>query len=128
MKEIPVSGLFIRPFHAFANDWMALTVKTEEKVNAMTIAWGQIGALWERESHQNRLPAASAGLTPVDDGDYSYIEGASLVLVCRTIYHAPLIEEGFVDRGLIDFNYPQRDFHEMYTGEIVRVLTAGENN
>lgn len=176
MKEIPVSGLFIRPFHAFANDWMALTVKAEEKVNAMTIAWGQIGALWERESHQNRLPVAAcyvrpsrytkalldkapyftlscfggekkkalgyigshsgrdgdklaaAGLTPVDDGDYSYIEGASLVLVCRTIYHAPLIEEGFVDRGLIDFNYPQRDFHEMYTGEIVRVLTAGENN
>nr|AFN84541.1 hypothetical protein [uncultured bacterium scaffold00090] len=41
--------------------------------------------------------------------------------ICRTLYHAPLLEDGFVDKGLIDFNYPNRDFHEMYIGEIIKV-------
>ena len=44
MKEIPVSGLFIRPFHAFANDWMALTVKMACFGGEKTKALGTIGS------------------------------------------------------------------------------------
>lgn len=65
MKEIPVSGLFIRPFHAFANDWMALTVKMAcfggEKKKALCT----IGSHSGRDGDK----LAAAGLTPVDDGD-----------------------------------------------------------
>lgn len=49
-----------------------------------------------------------------------------MVLVCRKLYQAPLLEEGFVDKGLIDFNYPKKDFHEMYIGEILKVLVQEE--
>ena len=47
-----------------------------------------------------------------------------MVFVCRKLYQAPLVESGFVDNGLIDFNYPEKDFHEMYIGEIVKVLVS----
>ena len=52
----------------------------------------------------------------------TYFAEADLVLICRKLYHAPLLETGYMDHGLIDFNYPERDFHEMYVGEIVKVL------
>lgn len=51
-----------------------------------------------------------------------YFDEADLVLICRKLYQAPLIEDGFIDRGLIDLNYPKKDYHEMYIGEIIKVL------
>lgn len=45
-----------------------------------------------------------------------------MVFVCRKLYSGALTGNGFVDQGLIDFNYPERDFHTMYVGEIMKVL------
>lgn len=61
------------------------------------------------------------GMIPVFEDDWTWFEGAELVLVCRKLYHAPLAEEGFVDKTLLDEVYPRRDLHEMYIGEIVKV-------
>ena len=63
-----------------------------------------------------------AGLTPAFGDGYTYFEEAKLVLVCRKLYHAPLKEEGFLDKKLMEANYPERDFHDMYIGEIIKVL------
>ncbi|MBR4080838.1 MAG: flavin reductase [Clostridia bacterium] len=65
---------------------------------------------------------AACGLTPVFDGDVTYFAEAKLTLVCRKIFRAPLKEEYFLDRDVMDAAYPHRDFHDMYVGEIVRVL------
>ncbi len=67
---------------------------------------------------------AAVGLTPAFGTGYTYFEEASLVLVCRKLYCAPLVEEGFVDRAILEDCYPQRDLHDLYIGEIVKVLTA----
>lgn len=67
---------------------------------------------------------ANAGLTPAFGDGYTYFEQASLVLVCRKLYRAPLLEEGFLDRQVLEDAYPQRDFHDLYIGEIVKVLVA----
>ena len=67
---------------------------------------------------------AATGLTPVFGEGYTYFEEASLVLVCRKLYRAPLVEEGFLDKQIIEDNYPERDYHDMYIGEIVKVLKA----
>ena len=67
---------------------------------------------------------AACGLTPVFDGEVTYFEGAKLVLVCRKVFQAPLKEEYFLDKDVMDKAYPNRDFHDMYVGEIVRVLVA----
>lgn len=171
MREINIKQLELRPFEAFGTDWMALAAGTEQSgYNAMTIAWGHFGSLWERGTHANRLPTAicyvrpnrytkqfldkepyftlnclgSAGkkalgylgshsgrdgdklkaaqLTPAFTNGTMYIAEAQKVYICRKLYTAPLLEEGFADRELVEFNYPKRDFHQMYVGEIIKVL------
>ena len=62
------------------------------------------------------------GLSPVFEDSTFYFGEAKMVFVCRKLYQAPLKEEGFVDKSLIEENYPQKDYHEMYIGEIVKVL------
>jgi len=42
--------------------------------------------------------------------------------VCRKLYQSRLQESGFIDKTIIKNNYPDKDFHEMYIGEIVEIL------
>lgn len=65
---------------------------------------------------------SKVGLTPVFGDNSVWFEEATLVMNCRKLYHAPLLEDGFVDKELVEQNYPRRDFHEMYVGEIMKVL------
>jgi len=67
---------------------------------------------------------AKMGLTPVFEDGYTYFKEASLVICCRKLYHAPIAEEGFVDPSIVEENYPDRDFHEMYVGKIEKILIA----
>ncbi len=67
---------------------------------------------------------AAVGLTPVHEQDYTYFAEASLVVVCRTVYQAPLKEEYFRDRAVMEEDYPERDFHDLYIGHIEKVLVA----
>ena len=64
-----------------------------------------------------------SGLTPIFVDDCTYFEEANLVIFCRKIYMSPLIQEGFLDKKIMEENYPEKDFHEMYIGEILRTLT-----
>lgn len=67
---------------------------------------------------------ARMGLTPVHGDGYTYFAEAKLVLVCRKLYRAPLIEEGFLDKTILEDHYPRRDLHDMYIGQIVKILAA----
>jgi flavin reductase (DIM6/NTAB) family NADH-FMN oxidoreductase RutF len=67
---------------------------------------------------------AAVGLTPVFGDGFTYFAEASLTLVCRKLYQAPLREEGFLDREVLEDCYPERDFHDLYIGEIVKVLVS----
>jgi flavin reductase (DIM6/NTAB) family NADH-FMN oxidoreductase RutF len=68
---------------------------------------------------------AHVGMTPVFADDTTYFAEAKLVLVCRKLYMAPLVEEGFIDKDVLEDSYPQRDFHQMYVGEIVACYVKG---
>ena len=63
---------------------------------------------------------AAAGLTPVFLDDTTAFAEAKLVLVCRKLYRAPLLEEGFVDKSVLEDCYPNRDLHDLYIGEITK--------
>ena len=65
---------------------------------------------------------AATGLTPVFEDSVTYFKQARMVFFCRKLYQAPLLEEGFTDQSLIADNYPKKDFHHMYVGEITRIL------
>lgn len=67
---------------------------------------------------------ANAGLTPVFGDGFTYFAEAKLVLVCRKLYQATLTEEGFLDKSILQKHYPSRDLHDMYIGQIEKILTA----
>lgn len=67
---------------------------------------------------------AAMGLTPVVEGDITYFAEASLVLVCRKLYRAPLKEEYILDHAAVDPQYPDKDYHDLYIGAIERILAA----
>jgi flavin reductase (DIM6/NTAB) family NADH-FMN oxidoreductase RutF len=65
-----------------------------------------------------------AGLTPVKEGGFVYFSEARLVLACRKIYSQDIGPERFLDPR-IEGMYPQKDYHRMYIGEIVKCLVQG---
>ena len=71
---------------------------------------------------------AHVGLTPVFSDDTTYFAEAKLVLICRKLYQAPLLESGFVDREVVEEHYPTRDFHDLYIGQIEKVLIHDSDN
>ncbi len=46
----------------------------------------------------------------------------NLSLSAKVLNRAPILEKRFVDRSIISVVYPQRDYHDMYIGEIVKVM------
>lgn len=81
-----------------------------------------IHAVCGKQSGRDIDKAAATGLTPVFADGTVYFEQARLVLVCKKLYTQDLEESGFVDPAMVDRWYPQKDFHRMYAGEIVKVL------
>ena len=63
--------------------------------------------------------AAATGLTPVFKEGAVYFEQAETVLVCRKIAFQDLDPAGFLDES-IEENYPSKDYHRMYVGEILK--------
>lgn len=61
-------------------------------------------------------------LTPAFGEGFTFFEEAKLVLVCRKLYQAPLKEEYFIDKSIVSQHYPQKDFHDMYVGQIIKVF------
>lgn len=64
----------------------------------------------------------ASGLTPIFDEGTTYFAEASMVFLCKKIYQAPLEERGFVDQSVLNYNYENRDLHQMYIGEIIKIL------
>ncbi len=68
------------------------------------------------------------GLTPVDAANGSvYFGEARLVLECRKLYFQDLEPANFLDDAIMK-NYPGKDFHRMYVGEITRALCAEQGS
>jgi len=61
------------------------------------------------------------GITPVEGSiDNTYFAEARLVIECRKLYVQDLDPSAFLARTLVDI-YPEKDYHRMYIGEIVKV-------
>ena len=137
--------LELNPMTLIGDEWMLVTAGDDQTGwNTMTASWGHLGYIWQRPtaicyirpqrytrqlsylgSHSGRDEdkVKTVGLTPVFGDGYTYFEEAKLVLVCRKLYQAPLLEQGFVDPAVVESCYPKKDFHDLYVGEIVEVLT-----
>mgnify|MGYP001587968710 FL=1 len=62
------------------------------------------------------------GLVPVHSSSGGiYFDQARLVLECKKIYFQDVDERNFLDQKIETF-YPNKDYHRMYIGEVVRCL------
>ena len=78
-------------------------------------------ALCGSKSGRELNKAKAAGLTPVFENGTVYFQEAKLVLECRKIYADKIRPEGFLTEE-IAASYPEKDYHIVYMGEILRVL------
>ena len=62
------------------------------------------------------------GLTPAFDAEAPYLSQADLVFVCKKLYQQPMTAESFLDRSIIEQQYADGDWHQVFVGEIVKVL------
>ena len=65
---------------------------------------------------------AKSGLTLTHIDGVPCFEEATTVLLCRKMYVQTLREDCFIDRAVMESSYPQRDFHDLYVAEIMKVL------
>ncbi len=115
----PVSQCFIRPSR--------YTYEFIEKENCYTLCFfdeknREALAYCGANSGRDIDKVKETGLTPVvHPSGAVYFEEAELVLVCRKLYHEDIDPENFKSAD-IEKNYPQKDYHRMYTGEIIEAL------
>ena len=118
---LPTAVVYIRP-QRYTKEFVdreelfTITVFPEEYKKAL----GYLGSHSGRDGDK----VAQAGLTPVFEEGFTYFEGAKLVRVCRKLYQAPIVPEGFLDRSILDMHYPNQDYHVMYIRQILKVLVA----
>lgn len=61
-------------------------------------------------------------LTVIYDEEVPYFKEASTVLICKKLLNMPYKEEYFIDSSIIEKNYPGKDYHTLYIGEIEKVF------
>jgi len=171
-RRRPLDVMALKPkiYDLFANQWLLLTAGEFAlgRYNAMTIAWGSLGVIWNKpfaqvmvrsQRHTRQFmeeygtftlcafrPAfhsalqllgsksgregnkiAEAGLTAMAStsvGAPCFAE-AALVFECRKSYWQDMDPAGFVSPA-IAANYPGRDYHRFYFGEIVAMSGTEE--
>lgn len=118
-KGLPTATVYIRP-QRYTKEF----VDREEEFTLSFFSNDYKRQLAYLGTHSGRDEdkVAKMGLTPEFVDNTTYFKEADLVLVCRKIYKAPLVEDGFLDKEIITENYPEKDFHTMYIGEIKKVL------
>lgn len=120
---LPTSVIYIRP-QRFTKEFVdreeyySLTFFPEQYKKAL----GYLGSHSGRDGDK----VAAVGLSPVFDERTTWFAESKLVLICRKLYRAPILEEGFCDKKLMNEAYPNRDFHDMYVGEIVEAYVDEE--
>ncbi len=111
---------FVRPNrHTFKfmeeNEYFTLSFFPESKKDILSLCGTKSG----RDIDKMNLP----GLTPVyEKPGFIYFSEASFIIYSRKIYFQDLDPSHFLDPSILE-NYPQKDFHRCYTGEIKKALS-----
>lgn len=74
------------------------------------------------KSGKDEDKVANVNFEAVSDENTTWFKQASMVIICKKLYQAPIKEEYFIDQSVREKCYPLRDYHDMYIGEIVKIL------
>lgn len=114
----PVSFIYIRPqryTYEFVEkyDHFTLTFFEEKYRDILRLCGGKSGRDIDKMH--------GIGLTPMQGDNSIYFEEARIVLECKKIYADMIKPEHFIDNS-IDINYPKKDYHKYYIGEITKCM------
>ncbi|MBR2591334.1 MAG: flavin reductase [Clostridia bacterium] len=114
-----VAVCFIRPQRytlkfVEENETFALSFFGTEQKQALSFCGSKSGREYDK--------IKETGLTPVYSDGTVYYEQAKLVLICKKIALGNVKPEQILDETVITRCYPEKDFHKIFVGEIVKVL------
>lgn len=116
----PVATCYIRP-QRYTREFVdreecfTLAFFGEEYRKTLSLCGSQSGRDIDKVKECGFTPAAA-------DCGAPYFGEAELVLVCKKLYMGDILPGNFMDSALCEKNYPNKDYHKMYIGEIVEVL------
>ena len=96
------------------NDTFALSFFGTEQKQALSFCGSKSGRDYDK--------IKETGLTPVYSDGTVYYEEAKLVLICKKIAVSEVKPEQIIEKSIIDRCYPEKDFHKIFVGEIIKVL------
>ena len=114
-----VAVCFIRPQRytlefVEKNDTFALSFFGTGEKQALSLCGSKSG----REVNKIK----ETGLTPVYSDGTVYYEQAKLVLICKKIAVSEVTPQNILDKTVLERCYPEKDYHKVFVGEIVKVL------
>ncbi|MDO5440629.1 MAG: flavin reductase [Erysipelotrichaceae bacterium] len=114
----PTAVIYIRPQRytkkfVEENDYFSLSFFDEEYKNDLSYLGSHSG--------KDEDKVAKTKLTPSFNDKAAYFNEANMVLICKKLYKQDIKEENFIDKSVIEENYPLKDFHTMYIGEIEEI-------
>lgn len=95
------------------NDNFSLCFFSEEWKNALNICGTKSGREIDKAKETGLKPFAGANNT-------TGFEQSRLIIECKKLYYQDIEPKQFLDPSL-DKNYPNKDYHRMYVGEILSV-------
>lgn len=113
-----VAMIFIRP-HRF-------TYEFAESNDYFTMCFFDGGHMKElsycgKNSGRDVDKIKETGLTPVFENGYVYFSEAKKVIICKKIAVQDMNPSGFID-NTINESYPNKDYHRIFIGEILKVM------
>ena len=84
-------------------------------------SWRKALAYCGSVSGRDEDKIAHCGFTTLLEDGVPYFAEASTVLICKKLYAQDLGEE-FALSPVVTDQYPEKDYHRMYVGEITKVL------
>ena len=66
----PIDLIEFDPFTKIGNDWMLITAKHDDKINAMTASWGGVGVLWGKNTTFIFVRDSRYTKELIDESDY----------------------------------------------------------
>lgn len=117
--NLPVVTVYVRPQRYTrglmdAEQYFSLTFLPEELHEAAVLCGAKSG----RDTDKVK----ECGLTVMTDEAAPYFAEGELTFICRKLYEQDMAGECFVDSAVDAKNYPKKDYHRMYVGEIVEIL------
>lgn len=117
--NLPVVTVYVRPQRYTkglmdGEKYFSLTFLPEELHETVALCGARSG----RDTDKVK----ECGLTVLTDEKAPYFAQGELTFICRKVYAQDMAGECFTDPAVDSKNYPGKDYHRMYVGEIVAVL------